>query len=260
MKSTRLLVPGLAALLCAAIPSSAVADVTLKSKGSGTGMVGAATGDTTQYVKGLKMRTDQATMGTDTTIIIDASSRQMISLDHAKKEANVIDMNAISGTLSKAGVSDLEIAITPTGQTRQVAGSACTVYDLKIAVPMAMGNSAMKMVMSGPQCLSKSAPGYADFQAFYRAAAEKGFFLDPAQAKAQPAVAKAMADMQRKMSELGVPLATETNMAMEASGPMAEMMKKMSANKIVTEVVSVSTAPIADSLFEVPAGYKMNKR
>jgi hypothetical protein len=46
---------------------------------------------------------------------------------------------------------------------------------------------------------------------------------------------------------------------MEASGPMAELMKKM-GNTIVTEVTTVSTAPIADSMFEIPAGYKVNKR
>ncbi len=40
---------------------------------------------------------------------------------------------------------------------------------------------------------------------------------------------------------------------------MAEMMKKM-GNTITTEVTSVSTAPIAAAMFDVPAGYKVNKR
>jgi len=48
-------------------------------------------------------------------------------------------------------------------------------------------------------------------------------------------------------------------MSMEAEGPMAEMMKKM-ATTISTEVTSVSTAPIAATMFEVPAGYKVSKR
>ena len=61
-------------LLCCAIASPALADVTLKSKGSGTGMVGAMSGDMTQYVKGAKMRTDQTTgAGRQTTTIIDAA-------------------------------------------------------------------------------------------------------------------------------------------------------------------------------------------
>jgi hypothetical protein len=68
-----------------------------------------------------------------------------------------------------------------------------------------------------------------------------------------------MADMQRKMAELGVPLATEITIAMEASGPMADMMKKM-GNTITTEVTAISTAAIPDAMFDVPADYKVTKR
>ena len=35
---------------------------------------------------------------------------------------------------------------------------------------MQMGNMKMAMVMSGPQCLVKNAPGQADYLAFYKAA------------------------------------------------------------------------------------------
>ncbi|HET7220591.1 MAG TPA: DUF4412 domain-containing protein [Vicinamibacterales bacterium] len=260
MKSTRLLVPGVLALACSAMASPAAADVTLKSKSSGTGMTGAMAGDMTQYVKGTRTRTDQ-TMGngTQTSTIIDVATQTMIVLDHAKKEATVIDMTAIGGAMAKAGAADIEVAITPTDATRQIAGTACKVYDMKVAVPMQMGKGGMTMVMTGPQCLAKNGPGQADFTAFYNAASAKGFFLDPNQAKAQPAAAKAMADMQRKMAELGVPLATEITITIDASGPMAEMMKKM-GNTITTEVTSISTAAIPDAMFDVPADYKVSKR
>jgi hypothetical protein len=259
MKSTRVFVPGVVALLCS-MASPASADVTLKSKASGKGMAGAMAGDMTQYVKSTRTRTDQTSgAGKQMSTIIDVATQKMIVLDHDKKQADVIDMTAIGNSMAKAGVADMNVTITPTNETRQVAGTACKVYELKVAVPMQMGNGGMTMVMSGPQCLAKNGPGHADFIAFYKAASEKGFFLDPNQAKAQPAVAKAMANMQRKMSELGVPLATEITIAMEASGPMAEMMKKM-GNTITTEVTSVSTAAIPDAMFEVPADYKVSKR
>ena len=260
MKPTRLL---RLFLLCCAVASPALADVTLKSKGGGTGMVGAVSGDMTQYVKGLKIRIDQMTgKGKQTTTIIDIVARQMIVLDHEKKEADVINMASLGESLAKGGVSDIATSITPTNQTRQIAGQPCTVYNLKVAVPMQVGNSAMKMVMSGPQCLVKNGPGQADFAAFYRAASEKGMFLDAAQAKARPAMAKAMTDMYKQMAELGVPFATEMNIGIdagEAGGPMAEMMKKMN-NTITTEVTSVSTAAIEATMFDVPAGYKVSKR
>jgi len=247
-------------LLCCAVASPALADVTLKSKGTGTGMVGAMSGDMTQWVKGHKTRIDQTTgAGRQTTTIIDIAAKQMIVLDHENKEAQVIDMTSLGESLAKAGAADISTSITPTTQTRQIGGQSCTVYNLKIAVPMQMGKSQMTMVMSGPQCLVKNGPGQADYLAFYRAASENGGFLDAAQAKIRPAAAKAMTDMYRQMAELGVPFATEMNIGIEADGPMAEMMKKMN-NTITTEVTSVSTAPIAATMFDVPAGYKISKR
>jgi hypothetical protein len=224
-------------------------------------MVSAAAGDTTQYIKGLKIRTDQTTgSGSQTTTIIDMAARQMIVLNHDAKQADVIDMTSLSDTLTKAGVSDITTSITPTTVTRQVAGQTCTVYDLKIAVPMQMGgNIKMTMVMSGPQCLVKNAPGQADYLAFYKAASENGGFFDVAQVKTRPAAAKAMTDMYKKMAELGVPFASEMKVGFEGTGPMADMMKKM-GNTVTTEVTSISTSPIAASLFDVPAGYKVNKR
>ena len=248
-------------LICCAIATPAFADVTMKTKGGGTGMVGAATGDMTQYIKGLKIRTDQTTgSGSQTTTIIDMGARQMIVLNHDAKQADVIDMANMSDTLAKAGVSDVTTSITPTTVTRQIAGHTCTVHDLKIAVPMQMGgNIKMTMVMSGPQCLVKNAPGQADYLAFYKAASENGGFFDVAQVKTRPAAAKAMTDMYKKMAELGVPFASEMKVGFEGTGPMADMMKKM-GNTITTEVTSISTSPVAASLFDVPAGYKVTKR
>ena len=249
-----------ASLLCCALASPALADVTIKSKGGGTGMVGAVAGDMTQYIKGLKIRTDQMTgKGRETTTIIDMAAKQMIVLNHDSKEANVVDMGSLSSSLEKAGVSDFTASLTPNGQTRQVAGQSCAVHDLKISLPMQMGNMKMTMVMSGPQCLVKNAPSQADYLAFYKAASENGGFFDAQQAKTRPAAAKAMTEMYRKMAELGVPYATETTIGFEGEGPMADMMKKM-GNTITTEVTSVSTSPVAASMFDVPAGYKVNKR
>jgi hypothetical protein len=247
-------------VLCCAIASSASADVTIKSNSGGSGMAAAAAGDMTQYIKGTKVRIDQTSgPGRDTSTIIDMQAKQMIVLNHGSKEADVIDMGNLSASLTKAGVTDVTATINPTTVTRQIAGQTCTVHDLKISVPMQMGNMKMAMVMSGPQCLVKNAPGQADYLAFYKAASENGGFFDAQQAKTRPEAARAMTDMYRKMAELGVPYATEMRIGFDGEGPMADMMKKM-ANTITTEVTSVTTASIAPSMFDVPAGYKIKKR
>jgi hypothetical protein len=247
-------------LLCCAVASPVLADVTVKSKGTSAGMVGAKVGDMTQQIKGHKVRIDETTgEGRHISTIIDIAAKQMVTLNHDSKEAEVIDMTSLGETLAKAGVADINVSITPTPATRQIAGQTCNVYDLKLAVPMAVGKTKMAMLLSGPQCLVKNGPGHADFLAFYRAASEGGGFLDASQAKGQPAMAKAMTDMYRKMSELGVPFATEMKMGIEGEGPMAEAMKKMGST-ITTEVTAISTAPIPATVFEMPAGYKVKKR
>jgi hypothetical protein len=247
-------------LISLALASPASADVTTKQKTGGKALTGAMSGESTQYIKGLKMRVDQTISGKATTTIIDAGSKQMMMIDHGKREADVYDMATFAGTLSKVPMSEMKTSITPTAQTRQIAGSTCTVYDVKVAMPMQMGNDGVFISLAGPYCLVKNGPGHADYAALYKAIAENGFFGDPRTAKAQPAHAKAMTEMYRKMAELGVPLASEVNVTFEGAGPMAAMMNKMGGSTMTQEVTSVSTDAIADSVFEVPAGYKVNKR
>jgi hypothetical protein len=248
-------------VIWAAVAAPAAADVTFKQKISGKGMVGGGSGESVQYIKGTRMRTDQAVGGNQTSTIIDADAQQMTVLNHKRREAEVYDMTRIAADLAKIPVSDVKASVTPTTQTRQIAGSTCTVHQMQVSVPTEMGPEKVTIVMAGPICLVKDGPGQADFSAFYKAAAEKGlFFGDPRAAKAQAGQAKGMTAMYREMAALGVPLAQEMSFKFEGTGMMATMMGKMGANTMTTEVVSVSTEAIPDSTFEVPAGYKVVKR
>ena len=253
-----------AACVCiaaAVVAAPAAADVTFKKKNDIKVVGTMMSGSSVQFIKGMKMREDQTTGGVQTSTIMDAATRQMVLLNHQKREAEVVDMSAIGAGLAKISESDIQASITPTGQTRQVAGLACAVHDMQVSVPMEAGGEKLKIVMSGPVCLAKDAPGRADMTAFYKAAAEKGlFFGDPRVARAQPGQAKGMAAMYRKVAGLGVLLAQEMNIKFEGSGPMAGMMSRMGGSTMNSEVVDVSADSIPDSTFEVPADYKLIKR
>ena len=76
----------------------------MKSKGGATGMVGDMTGDMTQYIKGMKTRTDQTSgKGRLTSTIIDMAAKRMIVLDHDKKEAQITDMASPLGHARQGG-------------------------------------------------------------------------------------------------------------------------------------------------------------
>jgi hypothetical protein len=242
--------------MLAAAPASA--QVTMTQKTSGTGMGQNMAGEGVQYIKGTKMRSDQTMNGKKVSVIIDADTQQMIMLDHDKTEATITDMRKITQDLAKIEASDIDATITPTGETRQIAGASCAVHDMSVRVPAKIGGgNDLTVVMKGPVCLVKDAPGAADYQAFYEAAAAKGlFFTDPRAAKAQPGQAKGMTELYKKMAEAGVAYSTELEFKFEGSGMMASMMNKMGGMTMKSEVVSVSSAPIDDAMFAVPAGWK----
>ena len=123
----------------------------------------------------------------------------------------------------------------------------------------------MNVTLNGPVWIVKNAPGAAEYAAFYKAAAEKGFiFSDPRVAKGQPGQAKAMAEMYEQFAAIGG-IAYETEHAPQTrdgggdGGPMAGILAKMGNIEIQTLVESVDTAPVGDDLFAPPAGYKLKQ-
>jgi hypothetical protein len=239
------------------VSAPAWADITLTSKMTGK-MAG---GDGTIQVvkiKGSKMRSD-TTRGSDmTSTIFDVDAGKMIVLDHKKKEAVVLDTTAIVETMGKSGASiDVKTDLKPTSEKKQVAGYDCTVYDTSVSVTMSPGEGMnIQMNMTGPACLSANAPGKAEYEQFYAAAVAKGFFFtDPRAAKAQPGMAKAIAESTKKWAEAGVPLSSTTSMKFEGGGMMTGMMNKMMGGPTTTELTKVETGSIADTEFATPAGY-----
>ncbi|HEY8548483.1 MAG TPA: DUF4412 domain-containing protein [Vicinamibacterales bacterium] len=253
----------LTGLFCAAIcalASPAAADLTVTQTTSGKAMIMNLGGEGVTRIKGNKMRID-STRGNDTeTLIIDIDGQRMISLNAKKKEAIVTPLAKIQEAMGQMATADVQAKVTPTGETKQVAGYSCTVHDVSVSLPFSPGGDMqLSMVMSGPACLSKEAPGYEDWARLYRAAAEKGFiFGDPRAAKGPAAAqAKGLASLYRSMADAGITLEQQMNVGFEGSGPMAAMMNRMGKSTIGVVVTKVDTADVPADLFEIPAGFKV---
>ena len=240
MSVMRLIAP---AVICAAVAAPVSADVTLRMTMVESEIDGRVT-SVTEYRQGLKMWTDSSGAAiASVSMILNLETGLVIMLWHDGKSADVIDFRRMAAPLGKNEVTQ---SITPTTQSRQVAGSTCTVYNVRSSVRMAERMIEMAepiaIVMEGSMCLVKNALGQADFG---RAMAERAVVADPQSA------------IQRQIAELGVPYATELTFSLGANVPGAEMHK---IGTHTTEVSSVSTAPIPDSMFEIPADYKVTKR
>ena len=252
-----------AAGLVAMVAAPLSADVTIKAMNSGKVMGMGGDLQTTTYVKGMKMRVDTVTGDTIRTSIYDVENQKLYMFDNKKKEADVWDMAQVSAELSKTvSVQDIKSSIKPNGQTKQIAGKTANGYDIAIAVPAETGGMKMTMNLTGTTWIVKGAPGTADYIAFYKAAAEKGWiFSDPRVAKSQPGQAKAMAQMYEQFARLdGLPYATDMNIKAAGEGPMAAMMAKMGNMNMTTTNESVDTTAIAADMFAPPAGYKLNTK
>jgi hypothetical protein len=222
-------------LVCAATATPVSADVTLRWKNSGH-MLGTSIEETTEYRKGLRRRTDTTSNGVSATTIIDLSSGQLITLWHASKTADVFQPKQIAELFSRDTVPPVT-SITPTTQSRQIAGTTCIVHRVKGSYSMRkLDMVPPTMVMEGTMCLVKNGPGLADFAAFYQAAGKHPVMHDP---------------------DLGIPFATEMTVGLKGDDAASEVMQ---VGSYTTELVSVSTAAIPDSMFEIPADYTVIKR
>jgi hypothetical protein len=242
------------------------ADVTLKQTTGGRALGMSGNGSAVTYIKGNKMRSDAVIGGKTHTMIFDVDAQRLYIFDSKKKEADVWDMAAFAGELSKAvDVSGAKASLKANGQTKSIGGHSATAYDLEVSMQSAMPGSKdmdMTAVLSGPVWIVKNAPGSADFAAFYTAAVEKGWiFSDPRGAKAQPGQARAMAEMYRQIANTGgIPYASDVQIKMSGSGPMAGLLAKIGNMTMTSTTDSVEVGPLADSLFSPPAGYKLNQK
>jgi hypothetical protein len=243
----------------------AMADVSVTTQTSGKASFINVGGEGVTRIKGNRQRTDQAFGKKTQSLIIDIDGRRWVDIDDKKQTARVTPLESIADELQKVGIGTLDATLTKTAATKTIAGFPCTVHDLRVSLPFSpTGNTGdgmdLTMVMSGTACLSTSVPGLADYQAFYRAAADSGFiFGDPRAAKSPTgaAQAKAYAAMTRKMAEAGMALETQINIAAEGTSPMAAMFSKLAKSDITATVTRVETGDLPADAFDVPAGYKV---
>lgn len=243
---------------------AAHADVAVDTTTAGKALINVS-GSGVNLIKGHRMRTDTLVGSKTVSLIVDIDNKQFVEIDDKKKTVTVTPLASIADELAKVGTGTLEANLTKTSQTKQVAGLPCTVHDISVKIPFSpTGNSGdgmdMVMALTGTVCLSTAAPGLADYQAYYRAAADSGFiFASPATTKspAGAASAKAYAALTHKMASAGMALESQVHISAEGNNPMAGLFSKLASGDITTTVTKITPGDVAADKFEIPAGYKV---
>jgi len=249
-------------LACA---TAAHADITVHTTTSGKAAFMNVGGDGTILIKGKRQRSESMVGGRAVSLIVDIDNLRFVELDDKMKSATITPLASIADDLAKVGVGAMQATLTRTAQTKTVSGMPCTVHDIRVTMPFTpVGEPGqgmdMNMVLSGTVCLSSSAPGLADYQAFYKGAADSGFiFGNPAAAKSPTgaAQARAYAALTNKMAEAGMALESHVTLSATGDNPMAGMMAKLAASDISTTVTKVEAGDVPADQFDIPAGYKV---
>jgi hypothetical protein len=246
----------LAAIVALTLTTPALADVTIKSTTSVSGGPMPMETSSVVTVKGQRARVDLTMMGQDRSIIFDLATRKVTLLDHAAKTAQVMDVPGfLQMTDQMAGGITVEKAeLTPTGQKKDIDGVSCEEYRFVMVGRMSPMGQTVTMNVTGTQWLAKGGPGLAEVLAFSAAARQAGIpsIMGLGGSGGIPIPQK---DLARLVEANGVPYVADMQMAMTGEGDAAAVLSQMGSMKAHTAVSSVSTEPVADGRFAVPAGY-----
>ncbi len=244
------------AALALAIAAPASADVTITSKMTMQAMGQNMASESTIMIKGGSMRTEMSVNGMPQVSIIDVKGRRYITLDPKARTATVTSADAMKDQMEQMGAGDMTMEVTPTGETKTIAGMNCDGYTISVTMPMNMGGQSVTMTMGGPSWSAKDAPGVEDFFGFMKQASDAGMFLVNPSQRGQAGAGELM----RKMAEAGLPCASDLEVGMAGGGEMAAMMSQMGKSTMSSETVSVTAGALDEALFAIPDGYTVTNR
>ncbi len=256
-----------AAVCCVPLRADVTVSQTMTMEGAAAAMAGGNMQSTmTTRIKGMKARGDMEMMGMAMSTLVDLVQKEAYLLRADQKTATLMPAAAMPATMPK-----MDLSFKATGQSRPIRGVQCDEYVIAMTMNMSDMTSGQqmppeaaamlegtKMVINGSMWIAKSGPGTADYVAFQKAAVAGGMGSIMSGALGQGA--NNMSKMMSAIAEApGIPYLSEMNMTVEGTGQMVEMMKQMGTMKITTSVTAVSTDPVADDIFKIPADYKIVK-
>ncbi len=270
--------------LCAA--ASAWADFSYITTRKGTGPAASGPQETKHYFKGQKMLTDNG----NTATLIDFDAQTITNIDKAQKTFTPIKFTDLPDILKQSDI-EVKAEVKETGQKKVINGFNATEMVVSMAVDSPqMSQAGMKMQMEVSTWVSSDVPGAQELKAFFQRNATN--FPWAAIGGGAAGMQKAMTDVQRKMAASGgvallqivkVKSAGDAAQAAQMQAGMAQARAQMEAMvkqggpgaaaaqqalarmggpasggalfEVTMESSGFSSAPIAESVFAIPADF-----
>ena len=261
-------------LIALALVAPVAADLTITTVMTieGAMMTAAQSGLTPKVlirISGTKSRVDVETGDQVITTLADTATNQGYLLRPDEKTALLVPLDAPGSAGSPLVAPKIDLAVTPTGQKREIEGVACEGYDVLMKLDLASiaaGSGAalppeaatmlkdVTMTISGSVWAARDAPGAAEYSAFQKSA------LRLTTAAGQSSIPAGMDRLLTGFAEAqGIPYLTEFTTKLEGAGQLVALMQQMGQMKITSRISSVSTDALSADIFTIPEGYTVVK-
>jgi hypothetical protein len=260
------------ALALAPLRADVTITQTITMEGAMAAQMGGAKPTVVMKIKGNKVRADADVMGNTVSSIMDLETREVIVLNAAAKTAQVTS-GATPADKPAAPAPEVKVEFKAAGTKRTIEGESCDDHTFKYSMDMTqfsqgqMPPEAAEMmkgitvIADGVTCIAREGKGVAEYSAFQKAAVQKGML---AVAMGMSPVGGAGGGLEKLMAAMasapGLPYITEISLSFEGTSPMVDMMKQMGGIKMTQKTTGVSTDPLPDDLFKVPADFKVEKK
>lgn len=236
--------------------TSAHADLTLIGRSTLTALNMPNQGSEALYIKDHHLRRDVTERGRSYSFLYDLKKKEMVLVDHFQR---LVDRRELASGKSGA-VTALRLNMKATGRSHVLQDWNCEEYDLDARLPGTMGQEEVTVVLTGQVWLERRTADRKEIAPFVRAVTADDFFVGTA-LPGQPANAQAQGvnQVMRKVLGKGMLCAADVQLNYEGSGPMADLGRRM-ATKASIVYESISDADLADSMFQVPADYRVVQR
>lgn len=262
-------------LMVAVLTTVVRADVTIRQttsvEGGAAAMTGvAATPTTTTRIKGQKQRTDIEVAGQSFSTIVDLTTKQIAILHPDQKTVQIIAGGA--EVRPQIELPDGNGALQATGHSQIIDGVPCDEYSFETEIELgAVGSGQMQvppqaaammqgatMTMKGSVWVAKSIPGADEYASFIGAASRAN--LTSLVSGGASGSNGAMGRLLSALAKLkGIAYMSDMMMSVGGTGQFADMMKQVGETHVTSKVSSISTDPIDDAVFAIPADYTVIK-
>jgi len=210
------------------------------------------------YLKKDRLRRDLTERGRSYTYLYDLRQRELIFIDHLFRQAEVrrLEMGEQKGATKGR---DLKLDLTPTGRKHDLAPWECIEYQVKASLPGSMGQEQVVVNLDGQVWLAPNTREQRHIDPFIKSIPAQDLFIGvPTQGRAATTQVQGVNEVLRRILRKGMLCAFEIQVDYEGDGPMANLARRMST-RVSLVYESVSETALKDELFEIPAGYQVNR-